>query len=645
MKSLFGKTGWGIVAAALALFATSANAQLLQYFGPVNGVLVGASPSNPQTSAATISTIQGLLSTSPGVVLAGATGGAKGVGSINATALYINGAAVGTSSGAVSSVGLSVPGTATCLSTTGSPVTAAGTLGWVIGGNASQFLNGVGTCTNALTAVATTTALTLTGSGAGDELLAECNSTNSANLRCWSQRVGSGPNGAWTLQPELDNLTLGNAAMVVTRDVSANVTGIFFANATDNAPTTFQGTGLVTFNGRGVFNAPPSGIALSVTAASGAAAISATGQVNSVAPSAGSVGQVLVETPGGSNFGNVCISQTANVCETNIPANYLDLAGSTGVQMTVGGHPTLTATQAGNVSIPASTSGNSLLVNVLENNAIEFAGGNSTRGYNLQFFDTTNSAFRGFIGLGVSTITGMAATDFGITSGPGGSVVIGTANGASIGTRFGPSGNVTMAAASSGNTLAISGVNGQALAINGNAAGSNAMVITATNAASNSFGLAILAGTNGSDHGFQVINAAGTINYFNIFGDGGAVMGSPSGGDKGVGSFNAQSLYVNGVAVASGATSQTARWSGTCTSGGCTTGTSVGFNAPSRTSTGAYSLTFNPAFSANASCVGSVYSSGSGFVTVQSGFSTTSIQVYNAAGTLTDQGFSIVCIN
>lgn len=93
--------------------------------------------------------------------------------------------------------------------------------------------------------------LTVTGTSAGAQLIGECNSSNSANLRCFSERIGSGSNGAWALQPALDNGTLGNTAMIVTRDASANVTGIFLSNATDNAPTTIQGTGAFTVGGPG----------------------------------------------------------------------------------------------------------------------------------------------------------------------------------------------------------------------------------------------------------------------------------------------------------------------------------------------------------------------------------------------------------
>lgn len=60
-----------------------------------------------------------------GILIGAPTGGSLGPGTINASAMYINGSAVGTSSGAVSSVALAMPSVFTV---SGSPVTSAGTL-------------------------------------------------------------------------------------------------------------------------------------------------------------------------------------------------------------------------------------------------------------------------------------------------------------------------------------------------------------------------------------------------------------------------------------------------------------------------------------------------------------------------------------
>lgn len=65
-----------------------------------------------------------------------------------------------------------------------------------------------------------------------------------------------------------------------------------------------------------------------------------------------------------------------------------------------------------------------------------------------------------------------------------------------------------------------------------------------------SFGEVILAGTSSSDSALVVNNAANTITYLNLFGDGGLVLGNPTGGDLGLGSINMSSCFVNGVSCA-----------------------------------------------------------------------------------------------
>lgn len=66
------------------------------------------------------------LTNSAGIQVGAPTGGAQGVGTINATGLFINGVGVGTGSGSVTSVGVS--GGTTGLTTSGGPVTTSGTI-------------------------------------------------------------------------------------------------------------------------------------------------------------------------------------------------------------------------------------------------------------------------------------------------------------------------------------------------------------------------------------------------------------------------------------------------------------------------------------------------------------------------------------
>lgn len=97
-------------------------------------------------------------------------------------------------------------------------------------------------------------------------------------------------------------------------------------------------------------------------------------------------------------------------------------------------------------------------------------------------------------------------------------------------------------ATTSGPTISVTG-----------AANVQSMLITGSSTASQSFGLIIKAGTNTSDVSFEVDNSAGSSAYFRVIGDGGLLAGTPTGGDKGPGTLNAGGLFVNGVAVSTGA--------------------------------------------------------------------------------------------
>jgi hypothetical protein len=116
----------------------------------------------------------------------------------------------------------------------------------------------------------------------------------------------------------------------------------------------------------------------------------------------------------------------------------------------------------------------------------------------------------------------------------------GAFGGASNITFSNSTGDLTIAAPISGNALAVTGIASQ-----------NAVQITAPNSSGVSFGLLVTAGTNASDRSFLAQSAAGT-NYLNVLGDGGVEVGAPTGGDKGLGSVNMQSCFVNNAACVVG---------------------------------------------------------------------------------------------
>jgi hypothetical protein len=75
-----------------------------------------------------------------------------------------------------------------------------------------------------------------------------------------------------------------------------------------------------------------------------------------------------------------------------------------------------------------------------------------------------------------------------------------------------------------------------------------ALTLSSSGGAGFSKGLLINGGTNTSDVSMQVLNASGSVQQFEIFGDGGVTVG-PNPVDRGLGSLNVQSLYVNGVPI------------------------------------------------------------------------------------------------
>lgn len=93
---------------------------------------------------------------------------------------------------------------------------------------------------------------------------------------------------------------------------------------------------------------------------------------------------------------------------------------------------------------------------------------------------------------------------------------------------------------------------GNGIIVNESGSTSYAIKVNGSATAGTSKGVWIAAGTNASDNALQITSQSGT-SYLNVVGDGGTVVGSATGGDQGLGTLNAAGLYVNGVAVATGA--------------------------------------------------------------------------------------------
>jgi len=213
--------------------------------------------------------------------------------------------------------------------------------------------------------------------------------------------------------------------------------------------------------GAATLNAPSSGTGLSLNSSGGttAALDLVTGSLK-IAGSAGTSGQVLVSQGNSAPiWSNNTANPTASIGLTAVNGSAITFMRSDAAPaLDVSIAPTWTAGHifAKNASSPPSV-GQAISVSAVTNGvaAVFYGPTTGAQGFNFDFYDTTNSVYRGFIGFGTSTATGAAVTDFGISPGASGSVVIGTANGGAIGTRFGPNGNVTISSPSSGTALAI----------------------------------------------------------------------------------------------------------------------------------------------------------------------------------------------
>lgn len=147
-------------------------------------------------------------------------------------------------------------------------------------------------------------------------------------------------------------------------------------------------------------------------------------------------------------------------------------------------------------------------------------------------------------------------------------------------------GSVSIPAPSSGIGLSVTGnTTGEALHLQGSAT------------TGSSFGLELLAGSNASDFAMVVADHSASSQYLKIFGDGGSNFGSPTGGNKGLGTVNATGIFVNGQAVATSTSATPLKFAfGTCSGAGSLVGGSQGMSSCSLSGTADYTFNFSVGF-------------------------------------------------
>lgn len=123
--------------------------------------------------------------------------------------------------------------------------------------------------------------------------------------------------------------------------------------------------------------------------------------------------------------------------------------------------------------------------------------------------------------------------------------------------------------------ISAAGLGGTSLVVTGVNSAFTEQIVAGTGSGG-SDGLQIFAGTNSSDFALRIVNAAQTLQTVGILGDGGVIIGGPTGGDKGAGTINMQGCFVNGVACSTtSGVAQTVTAETWTVSSGCTSAVSV----------------------------------------------------------------------
>lgn len=186
---------------------------------------------------------------------------------------------------------------------------------------------------------------------------------------------------------------------------------------------------------------------------------------------------------------------------------------------------------------------------VVTNTAIASTWGNTTlNDLAAAFTDSLSRSGLGAMQAALLGINGLASgVSFGFANSPGTgmwSQSVGYLNLATAGVNrvsIDSNGSVSIGASSANYTFAIT---------SGPSATFGTILLQASVVAGQSLGPLIQAGTNAADAALRVYNAGGGTNLLSVLGDGGVVIGAPTGGNKGPGTLNIQgTLYVNGVAV------------------------------------------------------------------------------------------------
>lgn len=216
-------------------------------------------------------------------------------------------------------------------------------------------------------------------------------------------------------------------------------------------------------------------------------------------------------------------------------------------------------------------------------------------------------------------------------------MTVGTAGAATL--SLGTNGTARVTINSAGNMVENAPSSGTSLTVNG-VANAYTTLVTGSATSGQSFGLRVNAGTTSADAVFN-LQTQGAATLLTVAGDGGVTVGTPTGGDEGLGTINAASGYfLNGV------NQRILSINGNCSTGTCTSSNADGMSSTiTRTSTGVYNVAYSVTF-ARSNCVVSLApASGAILIPIASGTSGTGVQIqmFTTSNVAADGNFSLMC--
>lgn len=364
----------------------------------------------------------------------------------------------------------------------------------------------------------------------------------------------------WT-QPHIFSYA---AAAAITIDTAVGINAFVVTDATQEfsiqtaSGTVFLGAfsnsalGLFTNNstriliaaaGNVSINAPTSGLALSMTASGSSTANAA------MLATVGSGGFAILASDGTNTNAGLGFDGTTHAFQ-------MGSYGAFATEIIAGGRIVATISTTGAWSIPVTSGG------------IALTAAGASGGYAASFVNTTATAGLSF---GVRIYSGTNASDIALAVGNAavavnyllvhgdGSIYLGP-NAGTTGLQIAATGEVSVLAPVGATAFTAQGVAGQIAAIIGGA----------TTGASS--GLFVQGGNAASNFCAAFQNAAATVNFLLVYGDGGIAVGAPTGADPGIGNINVAGGYlINGVN-----TVITGTFTGTLT--GCTTSPTAVFH-------------------------------------------------------------------